>query len=121
LIGTSGTVTTLAAIQLDLKRYDRRLIDGVFLNLYDIHNMSKSVLHMTPEERCDHPCIGPGRSDLVLMGTSILEGICDTWPLNKLRVADRGVREGILMDIIQDMNPKSRSHVRPFKNENDKD
>lgn len=110
MIGTSGTVTTLAAIQLGLKRYDRRLIDGVFLNLYDIHNMSKSILNMTTEERVAHPCIGPGRSELVLMGTAILEGICDTWPLNKLRVADRGVREGILMDMIKNINAGNRHH-----------
>lgn len=75
MIGTSGTVTTLAAINMDLERYDRKLIDGVYLNVADVHAVSQNVLFMTPEKRGEHPCIGPGRADLVVMGTAILEGI----------------------------------------------
>jgi exopolyphosphatase/guanosine-5'-triphosphate,3'-diphosphate pyrophosphatase len=115
MIGTSGTVTTLAAINMGLERYDRRLIDGVFLDVCDIHNICKSILDMTIEERSMHPCIGMGRSDLVIMGTAILEGICDTWPVQKLRVADRGVREGILMELLKQISPQNNMNLRFIK------
>jgi exopolyphosphatase/guanosine-5'-triphosphate,3'-diphosphate pyrophosphatase len=104
MVGTSGTVTTLAAIQHNLERYDRRLIDGMYLSFRDIRAVSHTVRTMSVDERIAHPCIGPGRSDLVIIGTAILEGICDTWKLNRLRVADRGVREGILIDLLQEIN-----------------
>ncbi len=115
MIGTSGTVTTLAAINLRLERYDRRLIDGVFLEVSDIHNICKSIFDMSVEERSVHPCIGIGRSDLVIMGTAILEGICDTWPVQKLRVADRGVREGILMELLKEISPQNNMNLRFIK------
>lgn len=115
MIGTSGTVTTLAAINMGLERYDRRLIDGVFLEVCDIHNICKSILDMSMEERSMHPCIGMGRSDLVIMGTAILEGICDTWPVQKLRVADRGVREGILMELLKQISPQNNMNLRFIK------
>ncbi len=116
MIGTSGTVTTLAAISLNLERYDRRMIDGVFLNIPDVHRMSSEIFNMNEDERAKHPCIGVGRTDLVVMGTGILEGICDTWPIDKLRVADRGVREGLLMELIKDLNPNKNNNSRFFKN-----
>lgn len=115
MIGTSGTVTTLAAINMGLERYDRRLIDGVFLDVSDIHNICKSIVEMSVEERSQHPCIGMGRSDLVIMGTAILEGICDTWPVQKLRVADRGVREGILMELLKKISPQNNMNLRFIK------
>ena len=102
MAGTSGTVTTLAAINLGLLRYDRRLIDGVYLPLSQIRRISRKILNMTYKARVRHPCIGPGRADLVTMGTAILEGICDCCPIEKLRVADRGVREGILIDLVRE-------------------
>lgn len=103
MAGTSGTITTIGAIHLNLPKYDRRLIDGLFLQLKDIHQVSEQLLAMTPLERAQNSCIGPGRADLVLMGTAILEGICDVWALPRLRVADRGVREGILMDLLEEV------------------
>lgn len=103
MAGTSGTVTTVGAIHLNLPKYDRRLIDGLFLNLKDIHHVCNQLVAMTPVERAQSSCIGPGRADLVLMGTAILEGICDVWDLPQLRVADRGVREGILMDLLEEI------------------
>ena len=103
MAGTSGTVTTVGAIHLKLPKYDRRFIDGLFLQLTDIHQVSKSLLAMTHLERAQSSCIGPGRADLVVMGTAILEGICDIWALPHLRVADRGVREGILMDLLEEL------------------
>lgn len=115
MIGTSGTVTTLAAINMGLEKYDRRLIDGVFLEVHDIHNICKTIVDMSLEERSLHPCIGTGRSDLVIMGTAILEGICDTWPVQKLRVADRGVREGILIELVKDIYPQNNMNLRFIK------
>ena len=103
MAGTSGTITTIGAIHLELPKYDRRFIDGLFLQLSDIHNVCGNLLKMTPLERSHSACIGPGRADLVLMGTAILEGICDVWALPYLRVADRGVREGILMDLLEEL------------------
>jgi len=103
MAGTSGTITTIGAIHLNLPKYDRRFIDGLFLQLTDIHQVSESLLAMTHLERAQSACIGPGRADLVVMGTAILEGICDVWALPRLRVADRGVREGILMDLLEEL------------------
>ncbi len=115
MIGTSGTVTTLAAISLNLEKYDRRMIDGVFLGIPDIHRMSTEIFALNQEERAKHPCIGAGRTDLVVMGTGILEGICDLWPVDKLRVADRGVREGLLMELIREMSPSKNQNTRFLK------
>ena len=103
MAGTSGTITTIGAVHLKLPKYDRRFIDGLFLQLADIHQVSESLLAMTHLERAQSSCIGPGRADLVVMGTAILEGICDVWALPRLRVADRGVREGILMDLLEEL------------------
>lgn len=103
MAGTSGTITTVGAVHLNLSKYDRRLIDGLFLQLTDIHQVSGQLLAMSPLERAQSACIGPGRADLVLMGTAILEGICDVWTLPRLRVADRGIREGILMDLLEEI------------------
>lgn len=111
MIGTSGTVTTLTAMSLGLERYDRKSIDGTFLESIEAHQLSRQIFQMTKEERSAHCCIGPTRVDLVVMGMAILEGILNTWPIPKLRVADRGVREGILMELIKSMNPKK--NVQP--------
>ena len=100
MVGTSGTVTTLAAIHLKLQRYDRYLIDGIYLRFEDIRTIAQNVLHMPLHKRNQHPSIGVGRSDLVITGSGILEGICDSFELPYLRVADRGVREGILMSLV---------------------
>jgi exopolyphosphatase/guanosine-5'-triphosphate,3'-diphosphate pyrophosphatase len=109
MVGTSGTVTTLAAIQLNLERYDRRVIDGLFLETTDLQHVISNLLDMTYEERLQHPCIGTGRADLVVVGSAILQGIYRSCPVNRLRVADRGVREGILLElmrVLQRENPK---------------
>lgn len=110
MVGTSGTVTTLAAIHLKLQRYDRYLIDGIYLRTEDIRSITQSVLHMPLHKRNQHPSIGVGRSDLVITGSGILEGICDTFELPYLRVADRGVREGILMSLINAVKAEKQKH-----------
>ena len=100
LVGSSGTVTTLAAIQVGLKQYERRMIDGLFIKTDRLHSISQRILGMSIPERAQHPCIGAGRADLVVVGSAILEGICDALPIPELRVADRGVREGILSELL---------------------
>lgn len=101
MLGTSGTVTTLAALHLNLERYDRSLVDGLDLRLADIAAVTTSLLGMSASERVAHPCIGTERADLVIAGCAILEAMCRLWPLSSLRVADRGVREGILLSMMR--------------------
>ncbi len=100
MVGSSGTVTTLAAVKMGLPRYERKRVDGTFLQLNEVHEISQSLLNMGPDSRMHHPCIGGGRADLVVVGSAILEGICDAIPTKYLRVADRGVREGILSELL---------------------
>ncbi len=100
LIGTSGTVTTLAALYMNLDRYDRRQVSGLGLSPEVVKRTISSLYAMTPEERLLHPCIGPMRAELVMGGVAIFEGIYDVFPINPLRVADRGLREGILLDLM---------------------
>ena len=100
MVGTSGTVTTLAGVLLDLRRYNRRLVDGTYLDFDQIYQVSRELAAMTCEERAAQPCIGRERADLVVAGAAILEGICRRWPVGRLRVADRGLREGILLGLM---------------------
>jgi exopolyphosphatase/guanosine-5'-triphosphate,3'-diphosphate pyrophosphatase len=96
LLGTSGTVTTIAGVQLGLQRYDRSRVDGCWLNSADIGAVTSRLLHATYEQRAANPCIGRERADLVLAGCAILEEIRLAFPAERIRVADRGLREGIL-------------------------
>jgi exopolyphosphatase/guanosine-5'-triphosphate,3'-diphosphate pyrophosphatase len=101
MLGSSGTVTTLAAVHLKLQRYSRRRIDGVVLRFDDLRRASRLLAGQSHEQRAHHPCIGPERADLVLAGCAILEAICNLWPVGRLRVADRGIREGILLGLVR--------------------
>ncbi len=100
LLGTSGTVTTLAGIHLGLERYDRRRVDGLWMLDEEVTEMSARLQSWTFEERVANACIGAERADLVLAGCAILEGIRITWPSDRLRVADRGLREGLLTEMM---------------------
>ena len=100
LIGTSGTVTTLAGVHLDLPRYDRRKVDGIWLSDDEVTAMQDKLLSWDFAGRAANPCIGPDRADLVLAGCAILEAIRRRWPAQRMRVADRGLREGILTDMM---------------------
>ncbi len=95
-LGTSGTVTTVAGVQLRLTRYDRNRVDGCWLASSDVRTVIKELLDQTYEQRVAQPCISRDRADLVLAGCAILEALLRTWPTDRLRVADRGLREGIL-------------------------
>ncbi|TPP10006.1 Ppx/GppA phosphatase family protein [Rhizobium glycinendophyticum] len=102
LIGTSGTVTTLAGVHLDLPRYDRRKVDGLWLTDAEVTAMQAKLLSWDYAGRAANPCIGPDRADLVLAGCAILEAIRRRWPSSRMRVADRGLREGLLTDMMAD-------------------
>jgi exopolyphosphatase/guanosine-5'-triphosphate,3'-diphosphate pyrophosphatase len=102
LLGTSGTVTTVAGIHLGLPRYDRNRVDGCWLNVRDVHAVTYNLLARTYEERVAEPCIGRDRADLVLAGCAILEAVLRLWPCERLRVADRGLREGILTTLMNE-------------------
>lgn len=100
LIGTSGTVTTLAGVHLGLNHYNRARIDGCWLNNDNIDKVVERLLGMSIEERASNPCVGKDRADLVLAGCAILDAIRDLWPSKRIRVADRGLREGILNSLM---------------------
>jgi exopolyphosphatase / guanosine-5'-triphosphate,3'-diphosphate pyrophosphatase len=100
MIGSSGTVTTLAGIHLALPRYIRALVDGSTLTFSQIDRVSRHLAGLDLAGRAASPCVGRERADLVLSGCAILDAICATWPVGQLRVADRGVREGILFDLM---------------------
>lgn len=101
-LGTSGTVTTVAGIHLGLKRYDRQRVDGCWLASDEIQSVVYGLVAQSYEERVAEPCIGHERADLVLAGCAILEAILRTWPAERLRVADRGLREGILATLMSE-------------------
>lgn len=100
LLGTSGTVTTLAGVHLELAKYDRRQIDGIWMNSDDVTRMTRRLLSWNMAQRVANPCIGQDRADLVLAGCAILEVIREIWPSDRIRVADRGLREGILTELM---------------------
>jgi len=100
MLGSSGTVTTLAGIHLDLPRYSRAAVDGTQLTFTEVGAVSRRLLAMDYAARVAHPCIGAERADLVLAGCAILEAICLLWPVGRVRVADRGLREGILHGLV---------------------
>lgn len=100
MLGTSGTVTTVAGVHLGLERYDRNRVDGCWLETEDARRVTYSLLDRTYAERIAEPCIGRDRADLVLAGCAILEALLRVWPAPRLRVADRGLREGILMQLM---------------------
>jgi exopolyphosphatase/guanosine-5'-triphosphate,3'-diphosphate pyrophosphatase len=102
LLGTSGTVTTIAGVHLGLRRYDRRRVDGLWMAEGEVSEIVERVLSLSYAERAKNPCIGVERADLVLAGCAILEAIRDAFPARRLRVADRGLREGILVGMMRE-------------------
>ncbi|UCH73941.1 MAG: Ppx/GppA family phosphatase [Rhodospirillales bacterium] len=100
MLGSSGTVTTLAGLWQELPRYDRSRVDGAFLEFEAVHRLTARLSAMSAEDRARHPCIGRDRADMMAAGCAILEAICRRWPVGRLRVADRGIREGILVDLL---------------------
>ena len=114
LLGTSGTVTTLASLHLELPQYDRSAVDGLIVPAQSMRAISARLSSLSLAERREVPCIGRERADLVVAGCAILESILDLWPATRLAVADRGIREGILRSLIgaNDTGERSRAALR---------
>jgi exopolyphosphatase / guanosine-5'-triphosphate,3'-diphosphate pyrophosphatase len=102
LLGTSGTVTTIAGVHLDLKRYERRRVDGCWMIDGEVTRVIERLLASSYEDRVANACIGAERADLVLAGCAILDAIRRAFPCPRLRVADRGLREGMLVEMMRD-------------------
>ena len=117
LLGTSGTVTTLASLHLELPQYDRQAVDGLILPSQAMRDISSKLSHMSGAERRQLPCIGDDRANLVVAGCAILESILDIWPSEQLGVADRGIREGILRSLMaaDAVGDRSRAAVQRMR------
>jgi len=102
LLGTSGTVTTIAGVYLELPRYERRRVDGCWMSDTQVTVVVERLLAMSYQDRVANPCIGAERADLVLAGCAILEAIRRAFPCSRLRVADRGLREGMLVQMMRE-------------------
>jgi exopolyphosphatase/guanosine-5'-triphosphate,3'-diphosphate pyrophosphatase len=108
MVGNSGTVTTIAGILLGLQRYDRTRVDGAWVSLPRAAEVARDIALRPLEERIAHPCIGADRADLLLPGAAILEAIHTVWPCERLRVADRGLREGVLLTLMSRADREAR-------------
>jgi exopolyphosphatase/guanosine-5'-triphosphate,3'-diphosphate pyrophosphatase len=102
MLGTSGTVTTIAGVYLELPRYERRRVDGCWMTDTQVTEVVERLLAMDYDGRVANPCIGAERADLVLAGCAILEAIRRAFPCERLRVADRGLREGMLVQMMRE-------------------
>ena len=94
MVGTAGTVTTIAGVDMCLPRYNRSKVDGAWLSFDAVARISGELSMQNYDQRAAHPCIGHNRADLVVAGCAVLEAVCTLWPAGRLRVADRGVRRG---------------------------
>ncbi len=112
LIGTSGAITSLAGLHLNLARYDRNRVDGIWMTRDECEMAAGRLLVLNARERADQPCIGPDRADLVLAGAAILQAVQELWPCSRVRVADRGLREGILLSLMSDRGGRGRRRRR---------
>jgi exopolyphosphatase/guanosine-5'-triphosphate,3'-diphosphate pyrophosphatase len=111
IIGTSGAITSLAGIHLGLKRYDRRRVDGLWMTRRECEATADRLLGTDIEGRAKEPCIGPERADLVVAGAAILQAVQELWPCERVRVADRGLREGLLLSLMS-AQPRRRRRRR---------
>ena len=112
LVGTSGAITSLAGMHLRLPRYDRNRVDGIWMSRAQCDAAAGGLLALNARERAAQPCIGPDRADLVLAGAAILQAVQELWPCNRVRVADRGLREGILLSLMSERSGARRRRRR---------
>ena len=112
LVGTSGAITSLAGLHLGLQRYDRNVVDGLWMDRKDCEAAADRLLGLTAAERALEPCIGADRADLVLAGAAILQAVQELWPCSRVRVADRGLREGLLMSLMSEQQRRPRRRRR---------
>ena len=115
VLGTSGTVTVLGAVHLNLPRYNRSAVDGLALSKQDVERTIAKIKRMGDEGRRKHACIGMQKADLTMAGCAIIEGLLSFWPVSEITIADRGIREGILLDMIHadKMHKKDKKKFRP--------
>jgi len=115
LIGTSGAITSLAGLHLGLARYDRSKVDGLWMSREACEAVARRLAGLTVAERGAQPCIGPDRADLVLAGAAILQAVQECWPCQRVRVADRGLREGLLLSLMarRRRGRRSRTGTQP--------
>lgn len=112
MIGTSGAITSLAGLHLNLPRYERARVDGLWLTAADCVAAAERLLALSPQGRAAEPCIGPDRADLVLAGAAILQAVQELWPCERVRVADRGLREGLLLTAMAEQRASDRRRSR---------
>jgi exopolyphosphatase/guanosine-5'-triphosphate,3'-diphosphate pyrophosphatase len=112
LVGTSGAITSLAGMHLGLRRYDRSQVDGIWMSRADCEAAAVRLMRLSARQRADQPCIGPDRADLVLAGAAILQAVQELWPCSRVRVADRGLREGILISLMSERGGRRRRRGR---------
>ena len=112
LLGTSGTVTTLAGVALKLARYRRPLVDGTVLTAAAAGQAMAVLRGLGRDGLVLHPCVGPERVDFVLPGCAVFEAIRQTWPMGEVIVADRGLREGMLLRMMRQASGWPRRHER---------
>ena len=113
LVGTSGAITSLAGIHLNLPRYNRDRVDGLWMTRADCEAAADQLKALGPDGRAREACIGPDRADLVLAGAAILEAVQRAWPSERVRVADRGLREGLLLQRMREDKKPPRGRRRP--------
>jgi exopolyphosphatase/guanosine-5'-triphosphate,3'-diphosphate pyrophosphatase len=112
LVGTSGAITSLAGLHLNLRKYERARVDGLWMTESDCRAAADRLLLLGPQGRAAEPCIGRDRADLVLAGAAILQAVQELWPCERVRVADRGLREGMLMALMRNRRRKRRRRPR---------
>jgi exopolyphosphatase/guanosine-5'-triphosphate,3'-diphosphate pyrophosphatase len=112
LVGTSGAITSLAGLHLELPRYDRSRVDGIWMTRQECDAAAARLLALDAKARAAQPCIGPDRADLVLAGAAILQAVQELWPCSRVRVADRGLREGILISLMSQRGGRRRRRRR---------
>ena len=114
VLGTSGTVTVLGAVHLNLPRYNRSAVDGLALSAQEVERTISKIKRMGDEGRRKHACIGMQKADLTIAGCAIIEGLLSFWPISEITIADRGIREGILLDLMHaEKQQKIRKRFRP--------
>jgi len=112
MVGTSGAITSLAGIHLGLRRYQRNLVDGLWMTRGDCEAAADTLKRLGAAGRSAEPCIGPDRADLVLAGAAIMEAVQRAWPSERVRVADRGLREGLLLQQMREDRKPARRRRR---------
>lgn len=112
IVGSSGAITSLAGVYLNLQRYDRNKVDGLWMSADQCATVTEHLFEATLSERMQIPCIGEDRADLVVAGAAILQAVTEVWPSQRLRVADRGLREGMLWEMLANHQRQNRKKGR---------